>query len=68
MENTIRRINELAAIAKERELTEAEFEERAMLRGKYIDSFKANLTSHLESIYLVDEDGNKTKLKKKSDR
>ena len=66
MEETIRRINELAAIAKERELTEEEFEERARLRRKYIDAFKANLTSHLENIYLVDENGTKTKLSKKN--
>lgn len=66
MEETIRRINELAAIAKKRELTAEETEERAQLRRKYIDAFKANLTSHLESIYLVDENGNKTKLNKKS--
>ncbi|MBQ6539617.1 MAG: DUF896 domain-containing protein [Oscillospiraceae bacterium] len=68
MENTIKRINELAAIAKTRELTDEESAERTVLRRKYIDAFKNNLRGHLDNIYLVDEDGNKTKLKKKSDR
>ena len=36
MENSkLKRINELAAIAKQRELTQEEFEERAQLRKEY---------------------------------
>ena len=67
MENTIRRINELAVIAKKRELTEEELAERDALRKKYIAAFKANLRSQLENTYIVDEKGNKTKLKRKSE-
>ena len=61
----IDRINELARLAKERELTEAEQTERAALRREYIDSVKASLVGHLDNTYLVDEKGNKTKLQKK---
>ena len=61
----IDRINELARLAKERELTEEEQAERAVLRREYIDSVKASLVGHLDNTYLVDEKGNKTKLKKK---
>ena len=51
----IDRINELAAIAKVRELTEEELEERTILRRAYIDAVKGNLRVHLESIEIVDE-------------
>lgn len=44
----IDRINELASIAKLRELTEQEIEERAVLRREYIESVKANLRVQLE--------------------
>ena len=61
----IDRINELAHIAKERELTEDEQQERAQLRREYIDSVKASLVGHLDNTYIVDEKGNKQRLKKK---
>jgi len=61
----IDRINELARLAKERELTEAEQAERAVLRREYIDSVKASLVGHLDNTYFVEKDGTKTKLKKK---
>lgn len=66
MEKTIRRINELAALSKERELSLEELEERQLLRRKYIDSFKASLTVQLDNVYFVETDGSKTKLKKKA--
>lgn len=59
------RINELARLAKERELTEAELEERQTLRKEYIESWRASVIDTLENTYLVDEHGNKTKLPKK---
>lgn len=46
----IDRINELAKLAKERELTEEEKAEREVLRREYIDSVKANLRAQLEII------------------
>lgn len=62
----IARINELARKAKTPEgLTRAEEEERAMLRGAYIEEFRSNLKSQLENTYIVDENGNKRKVKRK---
>ena len=61
----IDRINELARLARERELTEAEQAERAVLRREYIDSVKASLVGHLDNTYFVEADGSKTKLKTK---
>ena len=62
----IDRINELARKAKTPEgLTEAEAAERAVLRRAYIDSVASGLKGQLDNTYLVDEKGNKEKLKKK---
>lgn len=61
----IDRINELARLAKQRELTPEEQEERQKLRREYIDAFKASLIGTLESTYIVDEKGNKKKIEKK---
>ena len=64
----IDRINELARKAKSPEgLTEWEVAERAALRREYIDSVLGSLAGHLENTYIVDEKGNKKKLKKKGD-
>ncbi len=59
------RISELTKISRERELTQEEQEERAILRRKYIDSFKLSLTSQLDVTYIVDEKGNKKKVERK---
>ena len=61
----IDRINELAKLAKERELTPEEAAERATLRREYIDSFKASLTGILENTYIQEPDGTKHKIQKK---
>lgn len=62
----IQRINELARKSKTQEgLTEQEKAEQKILRQEYIASYKRNLVSHLESIYIVDENGNKHKVEKK---
>lgn len=61
----INRISELTRISRERELTLEEQDERLILRRKYIDSFKRSLVSQLESTYIVDEKGNKTKIERK---
>ena len=64
----IDRINELARKAKSPEgLTEWEVAERAALRREYIDSGLGRLEGHLEHTYIVEEQGNKKKLKKKGD-
>lgn len=62
----IDRINELARKAKEQGLTPEEAEERAQLRAEYVAAFKRNLVASLESIRVVDDDGNKTPLKKRN--
>lgn len=61
----IDRINELARLAKQRELTPAEQDERQKLRREYIDAFKASLVGTLENTYIVDEKGNKRKVERK---
>ena len=64
----IDRINELARKAKSPEgLTEWEVAERAALRREYIDAVLGSREGHLENTYIVDEKGNKKKLKKKGD-
>lgn len=61
----IDRISELTRLSRERPLTAQEQEERAELRRRYIDSFKASLVSQLETTYIVDDKGNKTKVQRK---
>ena len=61
----IERINELARLAKERQLTEAEHEERAELRKEYIASFREAARQHLDSITVLHPDGTKEKLRDK---
>lgn len=64
IDETIRRINELAKKAKTEGLTAEEISERDALRKEYIAAVKRNLTAQLDNTYLVDEQGNKRKLKK----
>lgn len=58
----IERINFLAKKAREVGLTDEEKIEQQKLRREYIDSVVGNLRSSLNSTYVVDEKGNKTKL------
>ena len=51
------RINELAHLAKERELTAAEQEERAALRKEYIEDWRRGTIELLENTYIVTPDG-----------
>ncbi len=44
------RINELAHIAKERQLTPEELEERDILRKEYLAAFRANFKKQLDNI------------------
>ena len=62
----IARINELARLAKERELTAEETAEREVLRREYRESVTGNMRAQLENTYIVDPRANKTKLNKKS--
>ena len=63
----IDRINELARLAKERELTEEEKVERGKLRRAYIDAVKANLEGQLNNTWLQKPDGSRVKLEKRKD-
>ena len=64
--DTIARINELAAKAKTPEgLTPEELEERAKLRRIYIDSVVGNLKGELENTSIVYPDGTKKKVTRK---
>lgn len=64
-EKMIARINELAHLSKERELTAEEKEEQAKLRRKYIDNVKANLREQLKNVEILEKDGTITKMKDK---
>lgn len=61
----IERINELAKKAREVGLTEEEKLEQKKLRDEYIAAFRGNLKQTLEQTYIMDAQGNKTKIKKK---
>jgi len=61
----LERINELAALAKQRELTEEEKSERERLRKEYLAEFRRNVTAQLDNVYIVDAEGKQTKLKRK---
>ncbi len=50
----IARINELAKLAKTRDLTNEEVMEREVLRKEYIESFKKSFKQQLDSIEYVD--------------
>lgn len=61
----IDRINQLARLAKERELTAEELDERAKLRREYLDEWRQSTISLLENTYIQTPDGKKHKLVKK---
>ena len=61
----IERINALAHLAKERELTAQELSERDTLRKEYIEEFRRNTISVLENTYIVTPDGKKHPLPRK---
>jgi uncharacterized protein YnzC (UPF0291/DUF896 family) len=56
MDETVKRINELARKAKTIGLSDEEIDERNELRKKYIEAFKGNLKVQLDSIRYI-EDG-----------
>lgn len=64
-QSKIDRINALARKARAEGLTEEESLERERLRREYIDSVVGSLTCQLENTYIVDENGRRTKLRRK---
>lgn len=66
MENSkLNRINELAKLAKERELSPEELAEREVLRKEYIAEWRRGAEQVLENTYIVTPDGRKRKLQKR---
>lgn len=66
MEQTkLDRINELARLAKQRELTQQELEERDNLRKEYIAEWRKSTIDLLENTYIQTPDGKKHKLQKR---
>lgn len=66
MENSkLQRINELARIKKERELTAEELAERDALRKEYIEEWRKGVIEVLENTYIQTPDGKKHKLQRK---
>lgn len=65
MDKLIKRINELYAKSKGSGLTDAEKAEQAELRQKYIKAFRQGMTNTMESVYIMDENGNKKKVEKR---
>jgi len=63
----IDRINFLARKTKSEGLTEEEKQEQFELRKEYIESYKRSLMAQLDSITVVEADGEKHKLRKKGE-
>lgn len=64
----IDQINSFARRLKAGEtLTQEEMTLRDSLRAEYIAAVKQSLNGHLDNTYMVDEAGNKTKLKRKGE-
>ena len=61
----IDRINELAHLAKERELTAEELSERDALRKEYIAEWRKSTIELLENTYVQTPDGKKHKLERR---
>lgn len=65
LEEKIKRINELYRKSKAEGLTDAERMEQKVLRAEYVDAFKRNLRSQLNSIDIKELDGSITNLGEK---
>ena len=64
-QSKIDRINFLAKKSREAELTPEEKQEQQSLRQEYIAAFRASMQRELDSIVIVDEEGNRRKLQPK---
>lgn len=59
------RINELARLKKQRELTAEALSEQAALRAEYIAEWRESTISVLENTYIQTPDGKKHKLQRR---
>lgn len=57
MDDIIPRINELARLSKQRELTQTEEKERHELRQEYLRRFRSGMKEQLMSVKVVNEEG-----------
>lgn len=64
-EDLIKRINELAKKSKSEGLSEEEKSEQQALRTQYIQEFRQGVKNTLNNVYIVDENGEEKKLKRK---
>ena len=60
IEDTIKRINELARKSKAEGLTPEELQEQQVLRREYIEAFKRNMRGTLNNISIKEADGSIT--------
>lgn len=67
MEKLLKRINELAKKSREEGLNEEEKDEQADLRAQYIQKFRQGMENTLSNVYIMDENGNKKKVEKKTE-
>lgn len=65
-EERIARLNALAQLKKQRELTVEELAEQAELRAKYLQSVRQNLMAQLDHTTVVYPDGTRKKLERKA--
>ena len=61
----IKRINELARLSRERELTPQEKAEQKTLREEYVAAFRSSLKTQLDATVIVRPDGSRTPLKQR---
>lgn len=54
----LQRINELSKKKKAGTMTEAEAKEQTALRKEYLDTFRATMRDNIESLKIIDPEGN----------
>ena len=59
------RINELARLAKQRELSPEETKEREILRAEYLSEWRKGAEATLDRVVIVGPDGSKHPIRKK---
>ena len=62
MKDIIEKVNYFSKLAKTRELTNEEAEERHKYRQMYLEKFRAQVRAHLDNIEIVDDTKDKEKL------
>lgn len=62
MKDIIEKVNYFSKLAKTRELTNEEAEERHKYRQMYLEKFRAQVKAHLDNIEIVDDTKDKEKL------